>query len=90
MYGGIRGGARAGLSVAGLGVDAAATVAAGSGVGSGGNGSRQRGAPYAMPAAPVGTSSGTPAAYQMLLVLVGLEVAALVGLRRGFRHHHGG
>lgn len=48
----------------------------------------QPGSPYST-SSPVrgGITTTTPTA---LLILVGLEVLALVALRRGFRFHHGG
>lgn len=49
---------------------------------------RQPGSPYSQPA--TAQTRGRLHPHQVLYVLVLLEVLALVGLRHGFRHHHGG
>lgn len=85
MYGGIRGGVKAGLGPITAGLSGQAAVEAGQGVGA-----PQPGAPYSMPGVPLVMGSSTPATYQVLLALVLVEAFILLGLRRGFKHHHGG
>lgn len=53
-----------------------------------GGGMRQPGSPYSQPATAGGRTRATPT--HVLYVLVLLEVLALIALRHGFRHHHGG
>lgn len=62
---------------------------AGGGVadGAAGAGKRQPGSPYVATPAP---QTAGPLPHQALIGLVLLEAVALVAMRRGFRHHHGG
>ena len=82
-YGGIRGGAIAGRFGGQAGIVAQLAPAGGTSGGTTG----QPGSPYT--AAPPIRRTG-PETHKMLLILVGLEALALVALRGGFRHYHGG
>ena len=85
-FGGVRGAASGGRFTAGANVSGGASYGAPAG-GAVGVPGPPAGSPYT--ATPPTVTAGLPTHY-MLLVLVGLEVLALVALRGGFRHYHGG
>lgn len=92
MYGGIRTSSglmgRATASFGASGAAANPAPSAGLMPGGAGTGFRQPNSPYNLQ--PDSAASPAGPAHAFLVGLVLLEAAALVGLRRGFRHHHGG
>lgn len=85
-YGGVKGNASGGRFSAGLSASAGGGYGAPAG-GAVGVPGPPAGSPYT--ATPPTVTAGLPT-HRMLLVLVGLEVLALIALRGGFRHYHGG
>jgi hypothetical protein len=84
-FGGIRGGAQGGRF--GGGGSVTAQLAAGAPGGSVGVAGPPAGSPYT--AAPPMMRGAIPT-HRALMILVALEVVALIALRGGFRHYHGG